>query len=138
MKNRRKNSKNGNSDSDNSSDEEILENTNNNLPTINNEERYFLKKIFPILPSSTSPPKSKLIFSIILDIIGFVTQIIPIFGITIWPSLSTYLIYKVYGPGLHLSLSFIEETVNIPYSFTLLLKKKSILILNKFNFRYQD
>ncbi|KAN0047843.1 hypothetical protein ACTA71_002230 [Dictyostelium dimigraforme] len=89
-------------------DEEIINDTT--MPPLNSEEKYFLKKVFPFLPSRSSSSTSKLIFSLILDLIGFFTQIIPIFGFAFWPTISTYLIFKVYGSGLHLCVSFLEET----------------------------
>ncbi|KAM9976836.1 hypothetical protein ACTFIR_010682 [Dictyostelium discoideum] len=105
----RGNKNNTNNDDDKEEEEEIINDTT--MPPLNNEEKYFLKKIFPFLPSRSSSSTSKLIFSLILDLVGFFTQIIPIFGFAFWPSISTYLIFKVYGSGLHLCVSFLEETI---------------------------
>ncbi|KAK5580951.1 hypothetical protein RB653_000978 [Dictyostelium firmibasis] len=107
----------------NSSDEEDEEIINDTaMPPLNNEEKYFLKRVFPFLPSRTSSSASKLIFSLILDLIGFFTQIIPVFGFAFWPSISTYLIFKVYGSGLHLCVSFLEETITLLIKLTNIIK----------------
>eukprot|EP01132_Coremiostelium_polycephalum_P003612 gene3612-4496_t len=67
--------------------------------------------LFSFLPNEHSSASTKLGFSIILDIIGFFTQIIPVFGIMMWPAISSYLIYRVYGSGVAVMISFIEETI---------------------------
>ncbi|EFA75830.1 hypothetical protein PPL_10885 [Heterostelium album PN500] len=76
-------------------------------------EGFFSK--LPFLRSIPIPtaPFPRLLMSIVLDIVGIYTQLIPLFGFAMWPTISSYLIYRLYGSSFGVMLSFVEETVCI-------------------------
>ncbi|GAM17195.1 hypothetical protein SAMD00019534_003700 [Acytostelium subglobosum LB1] len=62
------------------------------------------------IPIPTNP-WARLLFSIALDIAGVFSQIIPVFGVAMFPAISSYLIYRLYGSTFGVILAFVEETI---------------------------
>ena len=66
------------------------------------------------MPENNSPRSatSVLILSIIIDIIGVLTYLIPFVGETIdvvWAPISAYIVYQMYGNGLFAIANLVEE-----------------------------
>ncbi|EGG20414.1 zinc/iron permease [Cavenderia fasciculata] len=87
-------------------------NNKNNKYTPPTYDSHYVKYI-PFVNNIPVPvnPIPKLVLSVILDFLGFFTQIIPVFGIAMWPTISSFLIYRMYGSSLGTMVSFVEETI---------------------------
>ncbi|KAF2076486.1 hypothetical protein CYY_002226 [Polysphondylium violaceum] len=70
----------------------------------------YADKLFPNLPNRNSSSFVKFSFSLLLDIVGFFIQIIPL-SYLFYPAFSSYLLYRMYGSGLGVLVGFIEESI---------------------------